>query len=500
VASDSRALTLKLLADTADFQKKLQAGSKDIDSIGERAQEFGKKAAIAFAAAAAAIGAFALDAVKAAAEEEKAQKNLEATILATTNATQKQVEAVGDYITQTSISIGVTDDQLRPAFERLVRTTGEVEASQRLLNLALDLSAASGKPVETVAIALAKAYDGNTTALGKLGLGIDENILKSGDFDLIAKELTATWGNFAENEGETAAKKMERIKIAMDEAKEAIGLALLPILHKLTDFLLQTGIPILEAFVGGFTGDQGLTDGFSKGENKAAEFGNTLRNVLKVIIKFKDEFILLVGVLAAGFVVSKVAAGVQGIILLIGGLVRAYNLLKTSSIVAGIAQAFALNPLLGAGAAALAVGVLAAANAIASRGDTEIPTTTSTGNLPDVQSFTNSTTSGTESTSNLDVDKFDFTGATNKTPKTVTKTPKPKMTLIEEVTQANFLKNLPKGDFDPSGFRSADERNIVINVNAPSAIDEEGFTRAVVLALNNSNSRTGAGAQQLSGL
>jgi hypothetical protein len=76
VASDSRALTLKLLADTADFQKKLEAGSKDIDSIGERAAEFGKKAALAFAAAGAAVGAFAVSAVKAAAEDETAQRKL----------------------------------------------------------------------------------------------------------------------------------------------------------------------------------------------------------------------------------------------------------------------------------------------------------------------------------------------------------------------------------------------------------------------------------------
>ncbi len=94
MASDSRALTLKLLADTADFQKKLQAGSKDIDSIGERAAEFGKKAAIAFAAAGAAIGAFAVSAVKAAAEDETAQKRLAATIEATTGATAKQIEGV----------------------------------------------------------------------------------------------------------------------------------------------------------------------------------------------------------------------------------------------------------------------------------------------------------------------------------------------------------------------------------------------------------------------
>ncbi len=135
MASDSRALTLKLLADTADFQKKLQNGSKDIDSIGERAAEFGKKAALAFAAAGAAIGAFAVSAVKAAAEDEAAQLKLAETIRSTTKATDDQIKGVERYITQTSIAAGITDDQLRPAFSRLVRSTNDVEDAQKLLNL-----------------------------------------------------------------------------------------------------------------------------------------------------------------------------------------------------------------------------------------------------------------------------------------------------------------------------------------------------------------------------
>jgi hypothetical protein len=93
----------------------------------------------------------------------------------------------------------VTDDQLRPAFARLVRSTKDVEDAQKLLNLALDLASATGKPLEAVSNALARAYDGNTTALGKLGLGLDANLLKSKDFDAIFKTLTSTFGNFAEN-------------------------------------------------------------------------------------------------------------------------------------------------------------------------------------------------------------------------------------------------------------------------------------------------------------
>lgn len=87
-----------------------------------------------------------------------------------------------------------------------------------MLNLALDISSATGKPLEAVANALGKAYDGNLNALGRLGLGIDASILKSKDFDLVFGTLTKTFGGFAANEAQSTEKSFERIKIAVDEA------------------------------------------------------------------------------------------------------------------------------------------------------------------------------------------------------------------------------------------------------------------------------------------
>ena len=311
MASDSRALTLKLLADTADFQKKLEAGSKDVESIGERVTDFGKKAALAFAAAGAAVGAFAVSAVKAAAEDETAQKQLAATIEATTKATAAQIAGVEEYIKQTSIAIGVTDDQLRPAFSRLVRSTKDVEDAQKLLNLALDLSAATGRPLESVANALGRAYDGNTTALGKLGLGLDANLLKSKDFDAIFKILTNTFGNFAENEALSTQKQMERVKIALDEAKESIGAALLPVVQELTKWILENFIPALEAFIAGLTGQDGLDGALTDSQKTAVEWGKKVRGFIDTVIDLKDEIIIMAGVMAAAFTVSKIAAAVS---------------------------------------------------------------------------------------------------------------------------------------------------------------------------------------------
>jgi len=146
--AQSRTLKLALLADIANFSTNMGKAGKESQSLGDQFEAFGKKAALAFAAAGAAICAYAKVAIENAAADEKAQRNLALTIENTTSATAKQIAGVEDYISKVSLQIGVTDDELRPAFGRLVRSTKDVEDAQRLLNLALDISAATGKPLQ----------------------------------------------------------------------------------------------------------------------------------------------------------------------------------------------------------------------------------------------------------------------------------------------------------------------------------------------------------------
>jgi hypothetical protein len=493
MASDSRALTLKLLADTADFQKKLANGSKDIDDIGERAKEFGKKAAVAFAAAGAAIGAFAISAVKAAAEDETAQRRLAETITATTGATAKQIEGVEKYIKQTSIAIGVADDGLRPAFTRLVRSTQDVEEAQKLLNLALDLSAATGKPLETISNALGRAYDGNTTALGKLGLGLDADIIKSKDFDAIFQQLTGTFGNFAEKESETTAKQLERVKIALDEAKESIGAALLPIVQELTAWILDNFIPALEAFISGLTGQDSLDEALTDSQKTAVEWGKKVRGFINTVIDLKDELMIVAGVIATVFVVSKIVAGVQATIALITGLVTAYNLLRNSAVAAAIASRFALNPLAGLATGAAVVGAIIAAvklfdNVTAASGGTG-------GNTVSSSSLPSGFTAGTPVIRGNGGGTGSGGGVANVAGITV---PVVTGTLPTFQSGLRATGNAIPSNFDVAAARRGDEGgNVVINVNAPSVIDEEGFSRAIQLALNNSSRRLGGGGDQL---
>lgn len=357
-------------ADLDELKKGVKSATTEVQSFGDRAAAFGKKAALAFAAAGAAFTAFAVSAVKAAAQDQAAQKKLADTIKATTNATAQQIAGIDRYITKTSIAAAVTDDQIRPALARLARSTGDVQKSQDLLALALDLSAASGKSLEVTTNALAKANEGSNTALKKLGLGLDENYLKTASNEQIVKDLTATYGNFSENQAKTAEARFRSMSIAINESKEAIGAALLPVAEKLATFVLETLIPAIDGFIGGLTGNYGLKDSLTESQRNMFEWGERVRGLIKTIVNFKDELLIVGGVIAGIFVVSKISAGVAATIALIKSLIVAYNALKASSIVAGVASAFALNPLLGVGAVALAAGVLAGANALANNSDT----------------------------------------------------------------------------------------------------------------------------------
>lgn len=224
-------ISIQIGADTG----KLKRDMKNADSI---VSKFTKAAVYGLGAATAAAGAFAFklgkDGVEAAIEDAASQRTLAKTLQNTTKATDAQIASVEEYITATSLAFGITDDKLRPALARLVRSTKNASEAQKLLNLALDVSSATGKNIETVTAALGKAYDGNAASLGRLGLGLDASILKSKNFDVIFKALRKSFDGFAAQEADTTEGKLRRLQIAFDETTESVGYALLPELEKLS--------------------------------------------------------------------------------------------------------------------------------------------------------------------------------------------------------------------------------------------------------------------------
>jgi ElaB/YqjD/DUF883 family membrane-anchored ribosome-binding protein len=233
------AITIPILT---DFDGRgIDRGIKQFGQLETKGQKAGfliKKAALPAAAALAGLGAAAFVSAKAAAEDAAAQDKLAGTLQRVTGASDAVVASTEDYITTLSQAVGVADDELRPALGKLATVTRDVGKAQELLGIALDVSAQTGKPLEAVTTGLAKAYGGNLGALKKLIPGFDEGIIKSKDFEAAQAELAKLTGGAASESANTAAGQFRRFGIAIEETKESIGAALLPI--------IQAFLPILQ--------------------------------------------------------------------------------------------------------------------------------------------------------------------------------------------------------------------------------------------------------------
>jgi len=282
--ADIRTLKLALLADTKDFIDGLDKADKETRSFTNKLDDALKVGAAAFLAVGAAAATMAIkigvDAVKAAIEDEKAQISLAQTLRNTVKATDAQIKSVELYIDKTQKASAVADDQLRPSLDRLIRSTNDVSKAQKLQQLALDISAGTGKDLATVTEALAKGYDGNLGALKRLGVTLDESIIKTKDFDAAQKVMSETFAGQADLAAKSFKGRMDLLNISIGEAKEQIGFALLPILEKLATFLTDEIIPVVEQFVNGLTGagKKSLTRAFYDVGTGAVTFGYDLDN------------------------------------------------------------------------------------------------------------------------------------------------------------------------------------------------------------------------------
>ena len=202
--------------------KALAKGEKGLKSFAVMAKKVAGTLGVALSAAA--LVKYSKTAVKAFAADEKAAKSLGQTLKNTGNLVAGK--GANSFIDQLQRATGVADDQLRPALQSLLNSTGDYATSTKALNLALDISAGTTKDVGTVSNALAKAYAGNTTALSKLGTGLSKATLKTGDMAAITETLQRLFTGQAGIAAETYAGKMERLQIATSEASETIGGAL----------------------------------------------------------------------------------------------------------------------------------------------------------------------------------------------------------------------------------------------------------------------------------
>ncbi len=332
MATGTRALTLKLLADVDNFTKNLKTADNDVQTFGDKVSDFGKKAGLAFAAAGAAAlayaGKLAIDGVKSAIADAAAQQKLALTLKNVTGATEDQIEATEDYITKTSLAFGVTDEELRPSLERLARATGDLRKAQQLQTIAIDVAAGSGKSLEAVTNAMAKATEGNTAALSKLGVGLSSAELKTMSMEQITAKLADTFANQASVQADTFQGKMTRLQIAFDEGKETLGAFILDAITPMVEIIVNRVVPAIASFTSNL-GEKlspvikiiqpiinGLRSAFNSVKISLDENNERLQpfyNLMKAIYNFAKDFLapLLGKTLGAAFsALGKVIAGV----------------------------------------------------------------------------------------------------------------------------------------------------------------------------------------------
>jgi hypothetical protein len=388
-----------------------------------------------------------------------------------------------------SLATGVADDQLRPALGRLVRSTGDITKAQDLLTTALDISTATGKPLETVANALGKAYDGNTAALGKLGIGLSSAELKTMDFTEVQTKLTELFGGAAAANADTYAGRIARMQVAFDEAKETIGFALLPILEKVINFINDNALPAINAFSNAFSLDGNGLGGVitSVGNTITTVFTPIIEALLSAFNKIKTAIDNNSEAFSAfAQIIQTYVAPVVGTVL--GGAIK----------VVGTAVSGVINLIGNVAQAVVSVvnGAISAVNALIAAYN-KIPV------LPDIPlipktsapTITIPKVSGT-STSTTTVPKITVPNVSGGSTSSGGGVASAASSASSAAAASN---NVVSGSFNAGSFRAAEAASSAptINLTVTGALDKEGTARTIVETLNSSYYRGTGGATSL---
>jgi hypothetical protein len=219
-------------------KKAFDKAGKSTSSLEKSVKSLGKAFAGVFAAQK--VIAFGKASVKAFAEDQKAAAQLTQTLknlgLGFANT------GIEDFIQKMSLSTGVSDNELRPAMQKLLQTTLSVTESQKSMALALDISAAGFGSAESVATDLSQAMVGNIKGLKKYNIGISQAELSTMSYAQIQEKLTKLFKGQAAAAADTYAGKINIIKNAAGEAQEAIGKGLIDALMAVGDDTNMQGL------------------------------------------------------------------------------------------------------------------------------------------------------------------------------------------------------------------------------------------------------------------
>jgi len=288
---------------------------KDLKNLEAKFIDSGKKIGKAFGVATIAVGAFAtkvgIDAVKGAIEDQKSQALLANSLRNTTGATDDAIKAVEDYISAQQMLVAVSDTELRQSLITLTTATGDLTQAQALQNVALDTAAGTTKDLQTVSLAIAKAYNGNIGALTKLGVNIDKTIVKNKDFKAAVDALTKAYGGAAITAADSLEGRLKLLQIAYGEILETLGYALLPVVQEFAEYIVSDVLPVLEMWIN--TNKDELAAGLRDVGNVLVTVAKGLAGFFKVISDNLEVVkVTAVGLLRSAFVGQAAAATAAG--------------------------------------------------------------------------------------------------------------------------------------------------------------------------------------------
>jgi hypothetical protein len=215
-------------------------------------------------------------------EDQKSQAELQRQLEKTFGANEALTESAERYISVTQLRTGTSDTELRASLGTLVRATGDLTKSQDLLNLAQDISIATGRDLASVSIALSRASQGQFTALSRLGIPLDDATKKSKDFDKVLGLLNDQFGGAAEAAANTFGGQLKILGGQFGEIVESIGAALLPYLERFSKFLVDNVAPAVQRIVT-VMGEKGLVGAFQQLIFESGNAGPKVISVFKAI-------------------------------------------------------------------------------------------------------------------------------------------------------------------------------------------------------------------------
>jgi len=339
----ARRIVIEFLGKDKSLGTTATAVESKTSRLGGTLKKVGLVAGGVLAAGVIVAGKALFDMAQNAAADEAGQRKLAIALRNTAGATDEQIANVERYIAKTSIAKNITDDELRPAFQRLVQATGDIGKAQALMTTAMDASVGSGKSLKVVTEALGKAQSGNMGALSKLGVKIKDVNGNMLSFDQVVQGMSKTFKGQADEAANTFEGKMGRLKIVLDETKESIGAKLLPVLTNLATWFLEKGLPAIQQF--GEWIDTTLVPIFKN-------IGNVISSVvgrmhgdvdgnLTAIREVVADFVTVVRVLWRRFgadilkilkrTFETVLVVVKGVLLIVGGIIKVFAGLLTGN-------------------------------------------------------------------------------------------------------------------------------------------------------------------------